>query len=267
MTVDVDPPFSIRHSYVVENGVTYLLNLFHKYAINATFFVPAVVALKFPKVVEKIVEQKHEVGCHGFDHSLSEITLSMDKKIQTIKDATRIIESVMGQRPVGFRAPFFKADRNCWIALKENNYIYDSSCVSSPFYKYDVKKNILGRPFYIPLYYKKKDMDILIEIPVSVNPIMPFPLGGSWLRVFGLTWAKIAVKMNFIFKKPTVFYVHPKDVIAYEAYGLPWYYYHNTSNSLVMVSKIIQYAKQNEAKFLTAYELAKMFNKRMENDS
>jgi len=260
MTVDVDPPFSIKHSYVIEKGVTYLLDLFNKRAINATFFVPAIVALNFPEVIEEIVEKGHEIGCHGFNHSLSEIALSLDKKTRMIRDATEIIESITGQKPVGFRAPFFKADRNCWIALKANNYVYDSSCLGSPLYqRYNVKRNITGRPFYIHLYSGKDSSKKLIEIPVSVNLIVPFPLGGGWLRIFGFTWAKIGVKMNLIFRVPTIFYIHPKDVVAYEPRGLPWYYYRNAYNSLAMLDKIIQYVRQNGAEFLAAYQLAKKF--------
>jgi peptidoglycan/xylan/chitin deacetylase (PgdA/CDA1 family) len=260
MTVDVDPPFSSKYSYVIENGIIRLLNLFNEYAIKATFFVPAVVAVNFPETIEKIVEQKHEVGCHGFKHALSEATLSINKKIQTIEAATKIIESITGLRPVGFRAPFFKVDRNYWIALKRNNYVYDSSYVSSPLY--GNSKFFRARPFYLPVHEIDEEYGLL-EIPVSVNPFLPFPLGAGWLRIFGLTWAKIGVKMNFIFQAPVVVYVHPKDIVASEAFGLPWYYHRNTAGCITMLRMIIEYVKRDGAKFLMACELAKIFEQNL----
>lgn len=262
MTIDVDPPFSLSQNYIIEEGVNRLLYFFDKWRIKTTFFMPALVVQNFPEVTDKIVEYKHEIGCHGLKHNPSETTLSVNKQVRIINAATKIIESFTGIRPIGYRAPLFKCNRNCWIALQKNSYVYDSSYFCSPFFG---SKQIFFhmKPFFIRRF--GADGDDLLEIPVSINPILPLPLGGGWFRIFGLSWAKIGVKINFIFKNPIVFYIHPKDIIPSEAYGLPWFYYRNNANSLAMLSKIIQYVKQNEVKFLMAYELAKILNKKKSN--
>jgi hypothetical protein len=75
--------------------------------------------------------------------------------------------------------------------------------------------------------------------------------------MFGLRWSKIGVKLNFISGTPVVFYIHPKDVIS-RTYGRVWHSYLNTANCMKMLDEIIKYARQSGAKFLTAYELARL---------
>jgi peptidoglycan/xylan/chitin deacetylase (PgdA/CDA1 family) len=184
MTVDVDPPIpSNPNPEIVEDGVVSLLKLFDKYAIKATFFVPAVVAEKFPIAMEEIVKQRHEMACHGLKHDKMEATLGIREELRIIKTATEIIQSATGVRPIGFRAPLFDINENCWIALQKNDYVYDSSIVCSPLYG-NHKIFFPSQPFPLPVS-KTSENCSLLEIPVSANPFLPFPLGGAYLRIFG----------------------------------------------------------------------------------
>ena len=253
MTVDVDPPFTSKQNYIIYKGIDQLLNLFSKYSIRATFFVPAIVAKEFSEVVKKIVELKHEIGCHGLKHDPMETILSINKQVRNIKKATEIIEFATGVRPIGFRAPLFKINRDCFIALQKNGYLYDSSIVNSLFY---ARSTIAWRskPFCIKNFAGEDHP--LIEIPVSVNPLLPFPIGGGWLRIFGLKWAKIGLKMNLTLRKQAMFYIHPKDLISLSGHNLPWYYYRNVPNCIKMLTEVIKYVQQNGALSITASELA-----------
>jgi len=264
MTVDADPPFSSKMDCIIENGLISLLNLFNRHSIKATFFVPAVVAEKFPKLMEKIAQLKHEIACHGLKHEPYEATLSFSEQVRNIKKATEIIEAVTGLKPTGFRAPLFKVNRNCWMALYKNQYVYDSSVVPSPLYGNYKQVFPKSKPYYIPIYNSYRNYGLL-EIPVSVNPFLPFPLGGGWVRIFSLNWTKIAIKTNLAFNVPVVFYIHPKDVVDLNICGLPWYFYRNTTKSINILGKIIKYAKQCGAKFVTAYQLAKIIKNSADN--
>jgi len=255
MTIDMDPPVSFIPKFIIEDGVISLLKFLEKFAIKATFFIPAVVAQQFSATVEEVVKRKHEVACHGLKHDIREATLNVNEQIRRIRTATEIIQSTTGLRPVGFRAPLFRINRNCWIALQKNGYEYDSSVVSSPFYG-SHRIFFPVKPFPLPVF-ETNEKHSLLEIPVSTNPFLPFPLGGTWMRIFGTKWSEIGVKMNLISKTPVVFYIHPKDVIARE-YGRAWHYYRNTANCMRMLDKIIKYAKRNGASFLTAHELARL---------
>jgi peptidoglycan/xylan/chitin deacetylase (PgdA/CDA1 family) len=255
MTIDVDPPLYSIPKFIVEDGVISLLKLLGEYAIKATFFVPGVVSEQLQVTIEEIVKRGHEISCHGLKHDPWEATLNVNKQIRMIRTATEIIQSTTGLRPVGFRAPLFRINRNCWIALQKNGYVYDSSIVSSPFYG-NHRIFFPAKPFLLPVPNTNENYGLL-EIPVSANPFLPFPLGGAWMRILGLRWSKIGVKLNFISKTPAVFYIHPKDAIP-RTYGKVWYDYLNTANCMKMLDEIIKYAKRSGAKFLTAYELARL---------
>jgi len=259
MTIDVDPPFSALQNRMIKSGTVRLLNLLDEYNIIATFFVPAIVSETFPDLMEEIVKRKHEIGCHGLKHDPLETTLNVNKQIQMIRTATDIIESIIGVRPRGFRAPLFRCNRDYWIALQKNCYAYDSSYVPSPLYGNGVAP-FWRKPFYLTIS-EKTECNGLLEIPVSVNPFLPFPLGGTWFRILGLKWAKIGVKINFTFGVPVVFYIHPKDALFYTP-GFSWYHYRNTAESLQMLREIIEYAKKDGAKFLSACELADLINQK-----
>ena len=257
MTVDVDPPIpSNPNPDIIKDGVIKLLRLFDKYAIKATFFVPAVVAEKYPKIIENIVKQRHEVACHGLKHDPKETSLSFYEELCVIKKATEIIQSTAGIRPVGFRAPLFNINENCWKALQKNDYIYDSSVVCLRLYK-NHKIFFTSKPFFLPVSEASEKCS-LIEIPVSANPFLDYPLGGAYLRIFGSRWTKLGLKINFLFQNIVVFYIHPKDVDP-RTKGRSWWWYKNTGNCMKLLEEIIKYAKQKGANFVTAYELAKSF--------
>ena len=256
MTIDVDPPLYSVPGFIVKAGVVSLLHFLDKYAIKATFFIPALVAEKFPTTIREIAEQGHEIACHGLKHDQWEAILSVDKQVRMIETATETIQSITGLRPVGFRAPLFRINRNCWIALQKNGYVYDSSVVCSPFYN---SHNLFFpiKPFYLPVSKSNKSCN-LTEIPVSANPLLPFPLGATPMRIFGLRWSKVGVKLNFLFRTPVVFHIHPKDVVP-RTYGRGWSSYRNTQSCMKMLDEIIKYVKQSGVKFLKAFELARLF--------
>lgn len=256
MTVDVDPPIpSNPNQDIVKDGVSSLLMLFKKYDVKATFFVPAVVAENFPVVMKKILKQKHEIACHGLKHDPKETTSGLGEELKIIKAATEIIYSATGFRPFGFRAPLFRINESCWMALQKNGYIYDSSMVCYHLY---LKNKIFShrRPFPLSIP-KLSGNHSLLEIPVSANPFFLFPLGGAYFRILGSGWSKVGVKLNFVFRNPVVFYIHPKDVDP-RTRGRSWWGYRNTSNCMKMLEEIIEYTKRSGAKFTTAYDLARL---------
>lgn len=274
MTVDVDSWSSLLRFYSinhdpekadwqvnVEKGISILLRLFKKHEIKATFFVPSEVAQKHAGAIRNISQNGHEIACHGLSHEKDECLLSKTEQKQKIEEAGRIIEEQIKVRPKGFRAPCLRANQDTLAVLEENGYLYDSSVISTfvPGYY-----GFLGSPLkpYHPstLSLRKKGSSKLLEIPVSVNPLLPLSFSAAWMRNLGIRWVKLGVRTNFLFHIPVVFYVHPRDVVSLpNVKELPWHLYRNAGDPTVrMLDELIEYAKKLNARFLKAVDLAQI---------
>jgi hypothetical protein len=255
MTVDVDPPPPSAPDLKIEEGILTLLQMFKKNEIKSTFFVTAIMAEKFPDLMQKIKKDGHEIACHDLDHSPIVDKLNLTKLISRIRIATQLIKDCTGVCPLGYRAPLFKINRNQLVALYKNGYIYDSSIICSPFFR-----SFMFFPFPKPFTFSVGKNGLVIEIPVSINPFIPFPIGGAYIRIFGKKWAKIGIKANLLLNFPIIFYIHPKDIIV-RISGPNWYSYINTSKCANFVEEIVHYAKKNHVIFIRAVDLALLFVK------
>jgi peptidoglycan/xylan/chitin deacetylase (PgdA/CDA1 family) len=252
MTVDVDPPSPSNPRIDIEKGVEGLVELFDRYQIDATFFITANIAERFPGAIKRICTGNHEIACHGLDHVGYECLKGKEEQRRRVRLATEILTSATGHKPAGFRAPGFRFNSFCFEVLQENGYVYDSSIV--PTYV----PGEYGRPLTpsTPYFLTKSStpkISHLVELPVAVNPLIPFPLGGAWMRTLGLSWTKLSIKTNFILGRHVVFHIHPKDVIyALMEPWAPWYYHRNTKIGMKMLEDLIKYVKKIKGQFAKA---------------
>ena len=111
-----------------------LLDLIDRLNARATFFVLGMAARAHPQLVRRIVEQGHEIGCHGDAH-LPVHTQAPDEFAADLGAARTTIEELTGQTPVGYRAPAFSITRAAdWAydVLAQQGFAYDSSQHDSP---------------------------------------------------------------------------------------------------------------------------------------
>jgi hypothetical protein len=281
MTVDVDSWSSLLRFYSVDHdpleansqvsvadGLLRLLQLFEKHDIKATFFVPGDVAQRHSTTIKEIRGDGHEIACHGLVHEKDEFLLDETSQRRAIEETTRIIEERSGWQPKGFRAPCLRANETTLAILDECGYIYDSSVVPTfvPGYYGCLRAPL--RPYHpSPLFMEKEGSHKLLEIPVSVNPLIPLPLSAAWMRNLGCSWVKFGVKMNFSLGNPVVFYVHPRDVVSLpKVEGIPWHLYRNVGDPTIrMLDAVFTYAKKLGAKFVRAVDLAQIMTKQLQD--
>lgn len=266
MSVDVDgwssllkfylvkhEPAKADHQVNVEEGITKLLRLFEKHRIGATFFVTGEMAQKHFEAIETIARKGHEIACHGLNHEKNECLRSKEAQRETIEKSTQIVEEISGQKVRGFRAPCLRANRTTLEVLQENGYLYDSSFVPTLIPGYYGSVSVGLKPYY-PL--QTSDCNLL-ELPVSVNPIVPVPLSGSWMRNLGLPWVKFGIRVNFSLNFPVMFYVHPRDVLSLPLVrGVPWHLYRNTEgNCLSMLDELLKFVRIVGGRVVRAIDL------------
>lgn len=130
-------------------GLDRILNLLHKYDLTANFFVPAVIAEIDPTVIERIVNNNHPIGHHGYLHERLD-TLSPEEEEQILVKGKEIIYKYAGYYPEGYRAPLWEINPTTPVLLKKHGFKFDSSLMGN-----DV-------PYTIDAGNEK-----LLEIPVS----------------------------------------------------------------------------------------------------
>jgi len=211
-----------------ESGLVRILDLLGRHRLHATFFVNAVDLGNRDrrKLIERVAGAGHELANHGFDHTYLS-RLPYPEKARQISESTRILDGFLGRPPRGFRAPGYDLDGQSLSLLQTHGYLYDSSIFPtsiSPFIS--IAHGLLsGRrsqtPWprladtfapsgpYRPLsgnLYRGGGTRIL-EIPVSVFPILRLPLTfsygalmGRWYFRLGLRWVLKSVGLvNFLF--------------------------------------------------------------------
>lgn len=209
---------------VLKEGMPLLLDLYAKYDIKTTFFFTGYIAKLYPEIVKMILPYGHEVGSHGLSHTKENgfDVMPLEKQISHLKESKDILENIIGEEVISFRAPALRVNNDTATALEESNYKIDSSVASQRFDMFmsfgGLKKlNWLTAP-RLPYrtskdsLFKKGDAQI-IEIPLSASL---FPYLSTTMRIFpNLT----AIQRKFMaFEssktgKPIVFITHPNEFI------------------------------------------------------
>ena len=110
-------------------GVPRILGLLRDYSLPATFFVPGWTADRYPRAVEAILADGHEVGHHSYAH-FSPIAQSEEEERADFERALAALGRV-GVEPEGFRCPSWEPGWRTPRLLAEHGLAYDSSLMDS----------------------------------------------------------------------------------------------------------------------------------------
>jgi peptidoglycan/xylan/chitin deacetylase (PgdA/CDA1 family) len=183
ITVDVEPdcPPFLKTWRGIDEGMPKLCRLLDEEQVRATMFVTGDVARRYPAMIDRLVADGHELGCHGDTHA-SFATLTPEQSEREIVDATRTLRA--HGDVVSFRAPYLRLPVRTLTQLRLAGYRLDSSA---------------GR--HKTLSARVEVVDGMLRVPASIT--------SSTLR-----WpAALRNPLLAVLSKPAVVFVHPWEFV------------------------------------------------------
>ena len=200
-----------KKTFQVVKGIDKILELLRKHDTYATFFMVGEILEKFPDILDKILENGHEIGFHTMYHS----RLDSDNFQEKFSKELDNFAILTNNKSKGFRAPTFSLnEKSSWAidTLEQHGYVYDSSIVPA-------KTNLYGTPNAPKKPYKitSNSLDFdnpkgkIIEFPLMTTKFLgkTVPVGGGfYLRTLPFSTTKKALRTYDEANIPGVFYIH-----------------------------------------------------------
>ena len=200
-----------KHEPIMFKGLDKIIELLRKNDTQATFFVVGELIKKNPEILDKILENDHEVGFHTMYHDRID---SIEYK-EKFNDEIKQFAELTNKKSKGFRAPTFSLNSDSsWIIEKlvENNYLYDSSVVPAKLDLYGIP-DAEHKPYRISAKSLENNSEDskLLEFPLLVTKFLgkKIPAGGGFfLRTLPNRIIKNAIKNYEKQGIPSTFYIH-----------------------------------------------------------
>lgn len=192
----------------VERNVDCILAMLDAHDTKGTFFTLGWLAERYPKVVQRIVDNGHELASHGYGHERAS-DQTPESFFADINLAKLILEDLSGHEVKGYRAPSFSiGEKNLWAfeCLERAGYRYSSSI-------YPIRHDHYGMP-NAPRHAHA--IGGLVEIPCTtlrfLNRNWPAS-GGGYFRLMPYSLSRWMIeRINRVDQLPAVFYFHPWEV-------------------------------------------------------
>lgn len=224
-------------------GTNVILDVLKANDVRATFFATGNFALNAPDVMERIVNEGHEVACHGVDH--------FEPKESDFERSKEIVEDVCGVEVVGYRQPRM-------FPVKDSE-------IRRVGYKYNSSLN----PAFIPGRYMNLKTprtwffkDGVMQIPASVTPLLRFPL--FWLSLHNLPQGLYHRMVRRVLKSDGYFvtYFHPWEFYElkdHPEFKMPFIIKNHSGREMAeRLDDLIRMLKGHGHKFMTYREFVEI---------
>jgi peptidoglycan/xylan/chitin deacetylase (PgdA/CDA1 family) len=134
-----DSPLDIsRGMFSGEVGTPRLVNLFDRFGIKTTWFVPGHSVETFPDQIKMVVNAGHELGVHGYSHE-NPIAMTPQQEEDVLDKCLDLLESISGRRPTGYVAPWWEFSPVTAELLQKKGFKYDHSLMHHDFQPHYVR--------------------------------------------------------------------------------------------------------------------------------
>ncbi len=115
--------------YGARVAVPRILKLLGKYAVPASFYVPAVIAQLYPEAQRRVVGEGHEIAIHGWIHERNSVLPPAAERDLQMRSCD-MLEKIAGVRPVGIRTPSWDFSPHTLAITRDMGLLYDSSLMA-----------------------------------------------------------------------------------------------------------------------------------------
>lgn len=238
-----------KKDFSVIKGIDKILDLLRKNETCATFFVVGELLEYDLSLLDKIIENGHEIGFHTMRHKRLDVTETKEGFSEEIK----IFGKITGNRTNGFRAPTFSLNYDSsWAidVLAENNYIYDSSVVP-------VKTSLYGfsngekKPYRISSSSLEKNdpKGRLWEFPLAVGKFVGKKIptaGGFYLRFLPMKTIRNSLSDYEKQGIPATWFIHSWELTPEFMPKIPMSFkdsfitYHNIKSAFPRINEVLR---------------------------
>jgi polysaccharide deacetylase family protein (PEP-CTERM system associated) len=197
----------------VEAETSRLLDLLAERRVLATFFVVGWVAEQRPRLVRRIAEAGHEIGCHSYAHRLVYSQTPRAFREDTER-AAAVISDACGVRPRLYRAPSYSIVKESLWALEiliECGFTHDSSIFPVVHDRYGIPgfgrfEQVLRTP-----------AGVILEVPAATTRLASGAVvpvgGGGYLRLLPYRYTAAGIRrINSAEGQPACIYFHPWEI-------------------------------------------------------
>ena len=262
-----DSPSDIQRGvFASEVGNIRLLNLFKKFKIKTTFFIPGHSIESFPDQVKRIVDEGHEVGAHGYLHE-NPVAMTPTQEEDVLAHCVDIILRLSGKKPRGYVAPWWEMSAHTAALLQKYGFEYDHS---------------QGYRDFQPFYARAGDSWNLIDYSKTAKEWMHPMKHGKEIDLveIGANWyVDDLPPMMFMKKAPNSHgFVNPRDIEEMWRDQFDWVYREmdygvfpftihpdvsGRPQVLLMLERLIKHINKHEGvEWMTFEDMARDFRKR-----
>ena len=234
---------------IVVNAIDKIIDWLRQNDTYATFFVVGELLEFKPELLDKIIDNGHEIGFHTMSHT----RLDEPNYKENFSTELKKFSELTNNKSKGFRAPSFSLSRSTsWAIdiLESNGYIYDSSIVPAKTRLYGVE-NAQKTPYFISSKSLEKNSSSakLLEFPLLTTQFLTKQIpagGGFFLRTLPLGITRSAIRSINKINQPATFYIHSWELAPelMPKISLPFIdnfiTFHNIKKALEKMTKLIK---------------------------
>jgi polysaccharide deacetylase family protein (PEP-CTERM system associated) len=194
----------------VEANTERLLELLKEKKVHGTFFILGWVAERYPKLIKRIADEGHELGCHSYWHRLV-YNMTPKEFSADLRQARVAIEQAAGTEVCLYRAPSFSITKSSLWALDilaEQGFRVDSSI-------FPIQRDRYGIPDSTSAIHLRNGIQqSIVEYPPTAWQVgaLRVPVGGGYFRLAPKWLTQLAIDGARRSGIPAMFYVHPWEI-------------------------------------------------------